>query len=482
MKSAAQTLLLILAVGLTVNLLISCAPGHGPLENYAPVPSPAVRGKDPTSATDSPTDTTGTGELPGGVANSAEGTSDSGGGTGIDGKVLESYIVDPEQLPAFKSFVAPLLSNLEGSEKVKNSNRPKTTQIMKYKTWYMAPVELTKISKDALGISFVKSATQQIAIQTLKAVWMDQRIYDSMSMQEQGEFLLHEFVMSLYFMKFMTMEELCRASVLTVSGSANCDLASHAFDAVSPSEPPRPLNDEDNENIRFVTGWIKQNAQKPIERNDFFHLLLQKGFDKRFFSYKNSNTKDLMISQKELIQAIKGSELTGKMPSRCEGKVRGLAKSCRLGFEWDPKTRRMTLTLQIDDEEKIELSILVADEQLIPNSVDYEGRETYVMSFADMRHKLRVGDKIYSGFLLFRIDEGSWGKAVSLDSVIIKSGLIVSIDRKRDKICQLRAPKAVKFVDDVIMIRQEDAKPNFIEAIFALQPPFSACYADNVEE
>lgn len=39
-------------------------------------------------------------------------------------------------------------------------------EIFKLRTWYIAPVDLTNVSKDTLGVSFFNNETQQIARQT----------------------------------------------------------------------------------------------------------------------------------------------------------------------------------------------------------------------------------------------------------------------------------------------------------------------------
>ena len=192
----------------------------------------------------------------------ANGTSDSGGGTGIDGKVFESYIVDPTQLPAYKQYLDSLLKNI----KSETSDGSRYDAIFKIKTWYIAPVELDKISKDVLGISFLKSDTQQIARQTTKEVWIDKSIFEKMNPKEQSELLLHELVMNMYFFKFMTISEVCKMSIMTAGekNSEGCLRNGVILDKAIPPEKTHPLTDQDNENIRFVTGWLLQNTTKPI--------------------------------------------------------------------------------------------------------------------------------------------------------------------------------------------------------------------------
>ena len=218
MKMRNVNLLLTTLAMIGVNLLVSCAQkGNGPSStgaNGSPIVTP--QGGSP------------------GPGTKANGTSDSGGGTGMNGKVFESYIVDPTQLPAYKQHLEVLLANIKSEKPDEPADYDK---IFKIKTWYVAPIELDKISKDVLGVSFIKSDTQQIARQTSKEVWIDKRAYDAMNSQDQAKLLLHELVMNIYFFKFMTMTEMCRVSVM-VMGEKNDDGCVQSTDRLDKAMPP----------------------------------------------------------------------------------------------------------------------------------------------------------------------------------------------------------------------------------------------------
>lgn len=475
MKNSIQTLLLAVVAMFSVNLLISCAPQGKSDVSAVPVSAKSVGleggQKSPTMAT---------------------GTSDSGGGTGIDGKVFESYIVDPTQLPAYKQHLEPLLKNI----KSKKQDGARYDQVLKMKTWYIAPVDLSKVSKDVLGVSFMKSATQQIARQTQKEVWIDQRIYDQMNGNDQADLILHELVMTMYFFKFMTMSEMCKLAALDSAEKENegCVKDREFFDKTMPPAKAHPLTDQDNENIRFVTGWLKQNAQKTIAEKDFIRILFYKGFDKRLFRPENYGEKppslgELKISKKEFYQVIRGAELSGHMPEVCFAATNGASKRCKIKFEETSipvqnfQIPGFNIRLSIENEPPVNMAVIFGGDEVTLSAIqDHEGGVLYTSALLNWLHKIQIGDRMYSGFLIFKKEGSGSQSGLILESVVLRPGVVVSLDKKRDPICQLRTPKVVKLFDDGIMVMRENSVPGFIEQLYWAVPPFATCSADNVVE
>jgi hypothetical protein len=464
MKNLIQNIVFFLMTATAVNLLVSCVP----------------KGKSPVGVTGS--------NAP---APSMEGTSDSGGGTGVEGKVFESYIVDPLTLPAYTEHLEKLLGEIKSTDPTKPT---RFGQIFKVKTWYIAPIELKKITKDVLGVSFMKSDTQQIALQTSNSVWVDKRIYDRMSSREQADLLLHEMVMNIYFFKFISMKEICKISVLVSEeeGSKGCADSSEIFDKSLPAEPTRPLNDTDNENIRYVTGWLLQNAGKITDQN-FAKILFNKGFDKRLFNpdnYKQNSEKHeiLKISRKELFRAIKGAELTGNMPSLCTGLNSGRSQACKI--EFSESAVRYTnieipgfkLQLHISASESIEFSMPESEEVELMKNSDPDLGSFYSFAVIDWKDKFRIGDRIYFGFVIFKKESQGSQTALILESVILKPGIIISADKARTPVCLVRAPNPVKFADEGLIIHKANGKLNMVEKIFAATEPMAPCNSQNVDD
>lgn len=452
----------------TVNLLVSCAPKGSPLKSGD-----------------------AGGSAPSGFSGStAQGTSDSGGGTGVAGKIFESYMVKPTELLAFKQYLSPILSNIKAE---KETGQPQFAAFFGIKTWYIAPVDLAKISKDVLGVSFMKSATQQIARQTLKEVWIDKRVFDQMSQQSQGELLLHEMVMNLYFFKFMRMKEFCSAGMVADETQAGgCGPSIDAIDKAMPPEKSHPLTDEDNENIRFVTGWILQNATKPVPYKTLESVLISKGFDKRFFNSNPAQTADqaetLDISKVELFKAINGATLSGNMPSVCNGQTLQTSKDCKVEINETTVLYRQNplpaykLQLAIEGQTPIIFNMPVGDTATLNRSLNADGKVLYTFAAAEMKEKFAVGDRTYFSLFIFGKNSSDSASPLLLQSIILKPSVIVSIDKSRDPVCLIRSPKAQKLSDDNLIIRQQGAQPTAVESLLATSDPVAFCNADNVAE
>lgn len=479
MKKLTRTLLIAVLTLTGVNLLVACTQkGGGAM-------APAIVGGQPPSSPSAGGATPNLG---------AEGTSTSGGGTGLDGKVFESYIVTPSDLPAYTQYLKPLFENLKAE---KTGGETHFDIIFKIKTWYIAPIELDKISKDLLGVSFIKSNTQQIARQTMKEVWIDKRVYDGMSLYNQSELLMHEFVMSLYLMKFIKMSDFCKISSTIGNGKNNDSCAHHQSDLLDkamPSEEAHPLDDQDNANIRFVTGWLMQNAKKPIVETDFVRVLFNKGFDRRLFNPSHYGEReklvDLKVSGKELYRAIRGAQLTGRMPSQCLGLTSRKSKACKVEVEEkliNFKNFRVpgyNLSVTIQDEALVNIFFFLGEEVLLGASEDGDGGYIYTHIFTDYREEIKIGDRLYSAIILFRKESPASQSGLSIESITLKPGVVVSIDKKRDPICLVSAPRVINLIDDGIIIQPTNpsTKFNVIQEMYSATPPFAACSAENTAE
>ncbi len=127
------------------------------------------------------------------------------------------YAVDPSSLSAYKKYLEPIASNIALRESAANGNSNngyftalRWQNFLKYKTWYVGPVDLPKISKDVLGTSFSSDQTQQLAFQTATTIWIQQDLFSQMTERDQANLLIHEFVMGVYFLKYKSFTEFCR--------------------------------------------------------------------------------------------------------------------------------------------------------------------------------------------------------------------------------------------------------------------------------
>lgn len=404
------------------------------------------------------------------------GTSDSGGGTGVEGKMFESYIVDPTTLPAYKEHLAPRFANMNTS-----SQQDSLEVAFHLKTWYLAPVELAKIEKDLLGVSFMQNSTTQIARHKLREIWISKPIYDAMMPDTlaQATTLAHEWVMGLYMMKFMKFSDICRSTM--VDPKERCGSDPDAFDDLIPPEPVHVLTDEDNENIRFVTDWFMRTSLKPFDQKEFMRVLIARGFDQRFFDpgrqEPDQETKNLIMSRKQFIETLQGSKLTKLMPDQCTGVTLGKTSPCTLDFK-DTGTG-LGVSLNVPGEPPLEFETYLSDQIHLSESGDVNSLEYYTITLFTRQPKYRVGDRARYLALLF--DKTRVPGQVELRSVVLRTGVITSIDKTRDPVCFIRVPKVETLLDDGLMIRRAGFKPLILERYYAGSALIGICNAGDVD-
>jgi hypothetical protein len=261
---------------------------------------------------------------------SIQGPGDSGGGNGVGGKAYESYIVDLEALPEFQQYLVPIIEKL-GDSKEDSKGKKTTKVIAELKTWYIAPVKLKPIDKSILGVSFSKDKTEQLAIQTKNAIWIDQQKWNRMKApQDRAMLLLHEITMAMYLLQFEDMVNLCAAI------QSECkDVATYNHFKEFQPTPRRALTNDDYENIRAATFWLKNNAKAatPFEVAQMFGT---KNFDQRFYSPRalknylnNGNEEDYVkYNPEDAALSLSRSQVLNKMPDKCYAVHTGVHFDC----------------------------------------------------------------------------------------------------------------------------------------------------------
>lgn len=260
------------------------------------------------------------------------GTSDSGGGNGIDNKVYEAYVVDPILLPAFKVHLAQIFMNLKKNyvDTSKTDDFDNSLSFLTYKTWYIAPVEFVTVSKDTLGMSFYNGTSEQLAIQTSREIWIKKNLFEKMTLKEQSDLLVHEFVMNMYFIKFLGLVDFCK---ITTKGDRQriCITAVQPSEYLYPAEPQRALNSEDYQNIRRATAFmLRQGAT--ASRAEMDQMFRNNGFDYRVFSQLEQKPQppSSPISASQLKQIFEIGNLTHTLPSQCQFKKFQIDTECSL--------------------------------------------------------------------------------------------------------------------------------------------------------
>ncbi|MFP5519254.1 MAG: hypothetical protein ACLGGX_05080 [Bdellovibrionia bacterium] len=323
------------------------------------------------------------------------GTGDSGGGNAIDFKMLESHIIDPRQLPAVKQIVEPILRKSLSAEDQKAG---KNINYFATKNWYLAPINLSKIPKEVLGVEFVEGKLQQVALQTKDAVWIDSHIFNNMSLEQQAQLIMHEVVMGIYLYRFLSVEDLISNSKKMGFIHDNRSTVLSEIASMKP-EPTRRLEAKDYERIRAFTAFAFKEGDKLTAASWDSALRHYEIMDSRFAQFsgedeatENSNS-GVRVDLNELLLSLKAAKLSGSISSECLGVHTKKAGECNIDFTveelegvphqkklniliTDPKTGMLlqkTETNVYKDEIQAtvrgeELEVLLVDHVLSPNS------------------------------------------------------------------------------------------------------------------
>lgn len=468
-----------LAALLTVQQLVSCGPKNAAKTVLPPTAAPV----DPSAPqTPAPPAQSGTTRV--------DGTSDTGGGTGLNLKVFESYIVkDITALPEFKKYVQPILENLE-------KDRPKADfswSIARLKTWYIAPVNLSKIDKATLGVSFMATETQQFARQSKRQIWIDQRLWDKMKEEkDRGDLLVHEVVMAMYLLRFWSIEELCDMSkVLHPLESVNCGKFPEFFKDKFVAEKERPLTEEDNERIQFVTGWLLQNASNPEALRNFDKVAEAKGFDKRFFNQLNKgatvsqSTSEPKFSYASALQAIKSSNVAGYIPQNCtipsaEGGSKTVPCKVELSTEMMPfgatQFEEINVKISVEGKEIASMKGLLSNAEGTNAMVNnFTNQSVYVLTINEARQEPRVGDHFYQGVVI--LSPTGPGKALTVQSLSLFPGIITEVTTtpENGNYCKTLAPKATNTFADGVIAHDAAVKDLLFEYVIFNSQRFVHC-------
>jgi hypothetical protein len=274
-----------------------------------------------------------------GNSSSPSGTADPGGGNGINNRALESYAVDVTQLEAYKKVLLPLQEAMSAKDQKENTSinsDPKTgeaatnksqgdgNQLLRSKTWYIAPIKFKPIENQVLGLSFTDDKSQQLAVQTRREIWINEDYFNKMDLKHQAELIAHEMMMVFYTMKFEPWSYLCK-NLFDRSGNfslSTCedDDAAKLLGSGSDPEPLRPLNEDDYANIRAATAILMAGNTGGKE---FSRDLARLGFDKRLFNDRTSSHKDFNaeldreLSTNEIFHLLQLAIDQGKFESKC---------------------------------------------------------------------------------------------------------------------------------------------------------------------
>lgn len=336
-----------------------------------------------------------TGPVTGGQApqSQADGTTDGAGGNGTNGKIYEAYIVDPQSLPAYKEVLEDKIKSMdklwaeaEAAAYPSQKNSENIFSVMwKMKKWYIAPVSLKTLNKQTIGVEFTNEKTEQLALQTESEIWIDSRLFEKMSKEEQAKLLAHEFNMSLYLFKFQSLVDLCVSarSVSSDPDAYECSSFGDATDLLAP-EAKRPLEKTDYANIRTFTATLM--SKKFVSQKDLAQTLQSHGFDKRIFYpivANNGSRDNVEFKAEELNAALKKAIYSQRLNGKCQGVQSGTIRNCAVEVKSTPTAdgnEDLEVILKDADSAQVLRSVKVHFNNSIYNSA--EGDKTFTFSEA----------------------------------------------------------------------------------------------------
>ena len=200
------------------------------------------------------------------------GGTDSGGGNSVSGRPIESYASNVLDSAIAKTHLIPIISKLHGIHPRFASD---LIHIAINRTWYVLPVELNKIPSSVLGVSFSDSQLEQMALQNLKAIYINSTLFDKSDRDEdRALLLLHEMVMGVFLMKYKDALDECYSTIawmrlfsenqnLYRTERTNCaikNIYSNGSDITIPNLGKKmSLSAEDYDNIRELVVILWQN-------------------------------------------------------------------------------------------------------------------------------------------------------------------------------------------------------------------------------
>jgi len=273
-------LLALMATGLT--FFVSCGPRGQSTSSSPQAPSNSQDRSTPQAGTPSPS--------------TAQGTADSGGGNTFQGKPLESYKVQVQELDAYKKFIVPIV-NSESLKGTRIGNAIKS--IVENKIWYLIPSELKQLPSEKIGSAV---GSEQAALQDFKQVWINSLIFEKMKNSEQATLIVHEIMMGLKLLKMDSARNECTAH----KGMPSDDLQDCYNQLDKPRGKPSDLTESDYAQVRNSTALIIEKGLK-LSYSAWEELLGSQGIIE--ISLKK------MISLSDLSQMIESSKIMKTWPT-----------------------------------------------------------------------------------------------------------------------------------------------------------------------
>lgn len=432
------------------------------------------------------------------------GTGDlSGGGNGIYERMYESYIREPRDLPAFKEILAPMFENLARKSDAEHARAAKAGEsetkagfsLFFGKKWFFVPTELQAINEKALGVNMTAQRTQQLAFQKDRSIWVNSLIFDRMGKRDQATLIMHEMLMSVYLMRFKTISDICRMSVLERPEETGCAGSDQELtDRIFPPEPVRPLNETDYEHIRHATDWMMNNAAA-TSPEAMRRYLEAENFDRRFFRTRPVAPADdkLKTNGQEILAALNRARYGRRLPRTCETSdekavaCRATTEETKLSvtFPGAPRTFELpAVSYEIAGEGwKISDVALLPDEVELSGNVDpVTGEMVYASALipAVRLSTAMLGETRYAVVLYFRkgADDHAQAPRFELTAMAVRPMVLVETNPSaRERICVMENLDEDRFDErTLVMPAPRETFSTFQRAILKTYGVMANCF------
>lgn len=309
------------------------------------------------------------------------GGGDAGGGNTYQGKPLESYARNPILLESFERYMTPLLADLQSKQSNDNNLivlKTLINSVFSQKIWYFLPGPLEQIPAEILN-SAVR--TEQAALQGFDRVWIDESIWQTMNLEDQGKLLLHEAFMGLKILRFASDYRLCLASNL----SSNCAGRNQTDSAIT-------LNSNDYVDIQKIT--IQTFSQfLRMANSDWIKILNETGIK---FPYDWFDEVSL-ISPLALEKLLAQSSLSNYLPNhgynlRTFDSVNSGITTQQEMYEYLQKNKSICNISAKVVNQKLDLNVSTSNESFTASiPLEKEMKSTYDGVFGERKTLRRIG-------------------------------------------------------------------------------------------
>jgi hypothetical protein len=403
-----------------------------------------------------------------------------------------------DQLPAYKALIAPKIDKLLAMAPMGPRALPIIKKWLLYKTWYIAPVSLSTISKDVIGISFSNDKTEQLALQTKRSIWINSQRFGQMTIQDQATLIIHEMVMSLYYLKFKSWENICFEKIYPdiKCDPKEMDLMNELF----PGTDPKPFDSDDYENIRTVTGVLVNDFpfKTMLEVDNF---LMQNKFDRRFtfgLGMEDNGTRQKFILRNDeklpvetFNEVLESAKMLNQLPNECRGVRFKTPMAC--GFKFRQTTRKLgpmyefpvieLTTRSYNNGNPFEFvnTLNIANATITGSSVEWveQKKKLYYWMFNTdpFPTPLKAGTMFRSLVLVTLQDLAVESPAHTLLGIQSIPGVVTGKNPRYDD-CVYAKPTATSILDDVV-VAQSSHLTDFDKALLGTRassmPPMTSC-------